>query len=594
MHALNGPWAPLHLAHALLHPIQNNHLMQPCTSFNAPLQCTCAPHFMHTLQPPVSTQAPHTHSYPNCQYPLAQASSNLTPSRTLAGLLLWSTHLMQQGSNWAGSTLFAMLLCMKRLFLLRAPLYDHLTPSRTLAGLLLWSTHLMQQGSDWAGGALFATLLCMKHLFLFCAPLYFVYILRHWCAGSGSRWRGCTRFVLMGATVASVMGVAVAPFVYTGQAGQLLSRLFPFGRGLSHAYWAANHWALYCGADRLLAAALPWLARPPTTRAAGTVDPASGVVGIAHLRVLPMVPPWVCALLVMAALLPALAALWRNPHPQRFAGMVAYACLCGFWFGYHVHEKAVLPALLTLAVPAVLDKAAAQDFMVLSSAALYGLLPLLFQPQEYLIKLLLAGCYCWAAWCALEALHKYNNIEAPDVSGTTTSTDWGVPGAAYSSLGTSRDGPDQISQTGGRKLDEIGASDLSLRQRRMGVRQESEGEESKLWGDGGPGLRGDAGTDVGSSIPEKEKLTEEQRRGWGALAQGPLRPVGGGLMPPLAVLYLTGIVALELYCSFVHPALLGAKLPFLPLMLTSMYCALGLGWVWARMLLGILKGCSYL
>jgi alpha-1,3-glucosyltransferase len=104
-----------------------------------------------------------------------------------------------------------------------------------------------------ASGIIFAALLCLKHIYLYLAPAYFVYLLRAYCLGPRSifdiRFGNCVK---LGLGIGIVAGLAFGPFIYLGQVEQVFSRLFPFSRGLCHAYWAPNVWALYSFADRVL------------------------------------------------------------------------------------------------------------------------------------------------------------------------------------------------------------------------------------------------------------------------------------------------------------------------------------------------------
>lgn len=51
---------------------------------------------------------------------------------------------------------------------------------------------------------------------------------------------------------------------------------------------------------------------------------------------------------------------------------------------------------------------------------------------------------------------------------------------------------------------------------------------------------------------------------------------------PMAKVYLLGLLMVELYGQFLHPYLLGSKLPFVPLLMISTYCAVGItySWIW--------------
>ncbi|KAB2037272.1 hypothetical protein E1A91_D03G065100v1 [Gossypium mustelinum] len=340
-----------------------------------------------------------------------------------------------------------------------------------LFGWLLLSLSFLAQGRDVMGGFLFAVLLCFKHLFAVAAPVYFVYLLRHYCRGG--LVRGFARLSVMGAIVVAVFAAAYGPFVYHGQIQQVIRRMFPFGRGLCHAYWAPNFWVFYIMLDKGIAFLLRKFGfNIPAPVASFT----GGLVGDASpFAILPRVTPLTTFIMVLLALSPCLFRTWKDPRPRLIVRSVAYAYTCGFLFGWHVHEKASLHFSIPLAIVAVESLEDAKHYFLLSIVSCYSLFPLLYEAQEYPIKVLLLLLHTILMWFSFSAQY----------SGS---------------------------------------------------------------------LRGD------------KKGGEKQgfEVGW------------------VTKSYLIGVVVVEIWGQFLHPYLFGDKLPFVPLMLISMYCAIGIlySWIW--------------
>ena len=150
---------------------------------------------------------------------------------------------------------FAYLLRIVYSPLLR-PLDIHFQYNGFLLGIFLLSiTAIMRDATRWAA-FWFAVLLQFKHIFLYVAPVYFIHLLMRCCVRRDASGRiiglNLRELSLIGSIVVAVFGASLGPFIVWGQFGQLLARLFPFQRGLCHAYWAPNFWVFYNLLDKLL------------------------------------------------------------------------------------------------------------------------------------------------------------------------------------------------------------------------------------------------------------------------------------------------------------------------------------------------------
>lgn len=223
-------------------------------------------------------------------------------------------------------------------------------------GLLLLSLHLARDPKTrLSSGLLFATLLCFKHIYLYLAPAYFVFLLRTYVLTPDFSLRNPLQSInfantlKLGAGVIGIFSAAIGPFVAWGQLPQLASRLFPFSRGLCHAYWAPNVWAMYSFVDRVMIVVAPRLGLHVDTTAINSVT--RGLVGDTAFAVLPEITPRVTFILTLVFQLLPLIKLFAKPTFDNFVGAVTLCGYASFLFGWHVHEKAILLVIFPFRCP---------------------------------------------------------------------------------------------------------------------------------------------------------------------------------------------------------------------------------------------------
>jgi alpha-1,3-glucosyltransferase len=181
------------------------------------------------------------------------------------------------------------------------------------------------------------------------------------------------RFFTLGGLVIMVFALSFGPFVLMGQMGNVLSRLFPFKRGLSHAYWAPNFWALYNFGDKILTSAFSRLRK--------NASMTRGLVGDVEHVVLPTIKPIVTLVSTVLTMLPVLGSVFKDPYPKTFLPALNYVMMCSFMLGWHVHEKAILMLTIPLGLQALSSKFYLDFYTFIAMTGHFSLFPLLFTPH---------------------------------------------------------------------------------------------------------------------------------------------------------------------------------------------------------------------
>ena len=117
--------------------------------------------------------------------------------------------------------------------------------------------------------------------------------------------------------------LSFGPFIYKGQLLIVLARLFPVKRGLTHAYWAPNIWAIYSFVDRSIAMLMKKL-NPTLDVSEGST---SGLVQQSDFAFLPNVTAYTTVIITILMLMPVLYQLWKKQNGKTFPNKLGLKCI---------------------------------------------------------------------------------------------------------------------------------------------------------------------------------------------------------------------------------------------------------------------------
>ena len=291
-----------------------------------------------------------------------------------------------------------------------------------LTGIFLLSVVRMMEDKVLQSSFFFAVLLHFKHIYIYAAPAFFVFILRNHCLDRHYNPR-MKKFVSVASVVIGVTAVSLGPFI--NHLPQLLSRLFPFKRGLTHSYWAPNFWAIYNFIDWILFKTVALIFGSKTSH---TPMYVKGLVQEFDHEVLPNITPGITFILTFLAMIPSLVQVWRCCHfPSPVSPKVVFlrsltlSCLASFLFSWHVHEKAILMPLLPLTLLiSVGNQMDCKIFLILSVTSTVSLFPLL--PNSLLVtKVCILVLYLLYTVPALQLLVKFFHNRVSEETSLLTS-----------------------------------------------------------------------------------------------------------------------------------------------------------------------------